>query len=78
MWEKVTVSEIENQMQVIRENGFNCNYLGFDMKFVLEMIFSLAEQFLFEDEKEYLMPLKELSLNFKAPKHSTNAEVAIL
>ncbi len=78
MWANITADDIEEQIREIRKNGFDCKYFGFDMKFVLEKIFTYANNSLNDDEKALLKPLRELAYSFKSPKHSRIPEVALL
>lgn len=77
MWENVNTSEIQDQILKIQDSGFNCKYLGVDIKELLQLLFNFSENYLDDSESLLLKPLKELSLKFNSPKHCCKAEVTI-
>ncbi len=78
MFKNLKKIDIGNQILLIQEKGFMCDYYGYDMLFILKKIYSLAELGLRADEKELLKPLMELNLSMKSPKSLNNTEVAAL
>ncbi len=78
LFKNVTKTDIENQMKLIQDNGFKCDYLGYDMFSLLKKLYSLAENGLNTEEKELLLPLKQINLNLNSPKSIRKAEVAVL
>ncbi len=64
----VSVEDMKKQMSLIREKGFECDFYGNDMKFILTQLFSYAENGLTGDERCYLSTLCDISLDFKTPK----------
>lgn len=78
MFDFVSVDDMINQIGLIRDNGFNCDYYGYDMKILLEKVFILAEKELDYEERQFLMPLKTTALSFKPIKQFLGPEVTIL
>lgn len=77
MFGYVTVEDMINQISLIRENGFNCNYYGYDMKKLINKVFDLAEEKLTAEEKQILIPLKDSATDFKTLKQLLSPEVTI-
>lgn len=78
MFAYVSVDDMKNQIKIIRTNGFNCDYYGYNLKELIVKVFELAESTLTMDERTLIMPLKESALSFLTPKQILRPEVTIL
>lgn len=77
LFEFVTMYDMYSQIELIRKHGFNCKYYGFDMKTVIQKVFSFAQDGLDDDEKHFLDPLKQAALQYITPKQLLKPEVTV-
>lgn len=77
MFDFVNADDMLAQIKIIRSNGFNCDYYGYDMKNVIEKVFEFAQAGLSNEEILFLEPLRQAALSFTAPKQLQKPEVTV-
>ena len=77
MFAFVGTEDMYSQIRLIRNQGFNCKYYGYDIKTVLEKVFCFAKEGLDDEEKCFIDPLMQPALHLFTPKQLLKSEVTV-